>query len=583
MGAPAGYNVQGQMDANARQKQIVNDEKATKEAGNQQEAEMGLPARYGQAAADRYAQLLNRGSTLDAQEFLSGQMANQFMSERDKPAYIPQQIGASTAAYHDPGSVATYDYKDPGFANTYQATTIDKPRDVQVGALNSVDRVDSTNVAGPGTATIAGMERVQGQNLDTSQADQVRGSQDRYLKALESRSKGEAPSVAEESYKSKQADVVRNAMGIAGQARGSDRAYARLHAMDAIAENTRRAGFESAQLRAQEMGQASEQLGGALSGVRGTDIGQATTAAQLRQEAALANQRTTSSTEQYNAGAVNDMNKYNTQVAQANAERAQQASAANAAAGNARTMDEAQLRANVATGNVTRDMGGQEFNAGAQNTAAATNTAAQNARQSERAAGNTAVSAANTAAINARGSERAAGQNKLGEFNATQTQAAAGANQAAGLQGNAQEINRQEGLAGNAIQSQGQAVSGETAENTKPKGPSTGDRILGAVTTLGAGALAAKSDERVKEDVSNVPDAAVERLASALKAKQFAYKGKYDDGEDHAGFMAQDLEKDPLGKKFVSKDPEGVREVNYGQLASMLLAAAIRGKKEART
>lgn len=583
MGAPAGYNAQAVMDYNLRQKKAADDEKAAAAAGNQQEAEMGLVSRYGQDAANRYAELLNKGKTLDAQEFLSGQMASQFMNERDKPAYVPQQIAASTTNYNDPGSVATYDYKDPGFANTYQATTIDKPRDVQVGALNSVERVDSTNVAGPGTATTAGMERVQGANLDTAQADQVRNSQDRYLQALEARAKGTAPSVAEESYKSKQADVVRNAMGIAGQARGSDKAYARLHAMDAIAENTRRAGFEAAQLRAQEMGQASDQLGGALSNVRGADVDVAKTAAQLRQEAALANQRTTSSTEQYNAGAVNDVNKFNTQVQMSNAERAQQASAANAAAGNARTMDEAQLRANVATGNVTRDMGGQEFNAGAQNTAAATNTAATNARQSERAAGNTAASAANTAAINARGSERAAGKNKTDEFNATQTQNAAGANQAAGLQGNAQEINRQQGLAGEANQAQGQVISAETAENTKPKGPSTGDRILGAVTTLGAGFLASKSDERVKKDVSDVPDGAVERLANALKAKQFEYKGKYDDGEDHAGFMAQDLEKDPLGKKFVSKDAEGVREVNYGQLASMLLAAAIRGKKEART
>jgi len=530
------------------------------------QAQGGLAGRYGDDFKQRYAAALARGSTMDAQGMLANEMSGEFMDERDRPGYTPERVHAATT------STQVYDAVDPGAANTYEAERVEGPRDVQVGPLNPVERIESQNVAGPGSATIAGMERVDAANLDTGRADQVRASQDRYLQALEARAKGEGPSVAEASYNAKMADVANNAMAIAGQARGSDKAYARLKAMDTIGENTRRAAFDAAQLRAGEIDKATDALGAGLQGVRGTDLGQAEIAAKLRQEAALANQRTTTATEQFNAEALNRRGEFNTGVTERNAERAQAAAAANANAANARTMDEAQLRAGVDAGNVTRTQGAREFNASAGNDAAARNTAAINTRQSERAAAQTQARRDNTAAIN-----------QGGQFNATQIQDAAAKNQAAGLTGNAQEIDRRQGLAGSALSATGQAMGAEQTKNqSNASKKNLGDRLLDAGTSIAASYASKPSDERVKKDVKDVPTDAAERLARALDFKEFAYKGEYDDGNKHVGVMAQDLERDPVGKKFVSKNDDGVREVDYGSLASMLLAAALRSKKEAR-
>lgn len=529
-------------------------------------ASLGAAGNYSPEFQQKYADLIAKGSTLDAQELLSNQMGGQFMDERNDPAYVPERVNASTVS-----GLATYDATDPGQAREFAAAQADAPKDVHVGALNPVERVESRDVAGPGTASIAGMERVNAAALDTGKADQVRGAEDRYLSALEGRAAGNAPSVAENSYNSKMADVSRNAMGIAGQARGSDKAYARLKAMETIGDNTRKAAFESAQLRAGEMAQASDALGSSLSRVRGADLGQADLAAKLKQEASLANQRTSSQTEQFNSAAINQRGEFATGVDERNAQRALTASGANADAGNARTMSEAQMRADVAAGNVGRTQQNAQFNAGAQTGAAAANAAAANTRGDTTAAAKTAAAAANAKA-----------ENERLQLNAGQTQGAATTNQGAGLTAAQLEAQRKAGLAGNALTATGQAMGGETAKHGAPKGPSTGDRVLGAVTTLGAAALPLLSDERVKKNVHDVPDDAAARLAKALDFKEFEYKGAHDDGHQHVGVMAQDLERDPLGKKLVSEDGDGTKRVDYQGLTSLLLAAALRGRKEAR-
>lgn len=530
------------------------EEEAAKAAAKTQ-AQLGAAGNYSPEFQQKYAELLAKGKNLDAQELLGNEMGGQFMDERNDPAYVPERIQASTVS-----GLATYDATDPGQAREFTAAQADAPKGVTVGPLNAVERVGTTNL---GEAAGAQFERVNGAQLDTGKADQVRGAEDRYLTALEGRAAGNAPSVAENSYNSKMADVARNAMGIAGQARGSDKAYARLKAMDTIGDNTRKAAFESAQLRAGEMAQASDALGSSLSRVRGADLGQADLAAKLQQEAALSNQRTASTTSLANTDARN-------RRAEFGATQDLAASQANATAGNARTMDEAAMRAGVATGNVTRDQQNAQFNAGAQTGAAAANAAAANARQDTTAAAKTAEAAANAHA-----------ENQRLQLNAGQTQSAAGANQSAGLSAAQLEAQRKAGLAGNALTATGQAMSGEAAKLGAPKGPSTFDKVLGAVTTLGAGALT-KSDERAKENIRDVPDDAAARLAKALDLKEFDYKQGEGDSGTHVGVMAQDLERDPLGKKLVHEDGAGMKHVDYASLTNLLLAAALRGKKEAR-
>lgn len=559
-------------DWDARFKEIENENKRRGMLGNQAYADAQARVRQEQARANKidsavaaaphgitgqlspelqnqYAELIAAGKTTEAQMLIGNSLGAKFMEEREDPAYQPDKISGAQSEYNDAGNAATFDAVNTGMAREYQAAMSDG-----AGPLKPVER------GGPlGEAHGAQYERVAGADLDTTKADQVRSKQDNYLNMLQARASGQTPSVAEASYNAKMGDVANNAMGIAAQARGSDRAYAKLRAIDAISDNTRKAGFESAQLRAQEMGQAESALGAGLGNVRGQDVDTAKTAAQLRQEALLSNQQTGAQTSQFNASARNRNDETNLAT-----------DMQNAAAGNDRVLSEAQLR-----------QGNNQFNAGATTAANAANATTANTRQDNIAAATNAANATNAAAINARGDARAAGKNNMGQFNAGQTQNAATTNQAAGLQANAQEVGRKAGLAGTALTGTGQAAGLQSALLGKPKDPSTFDRVLGAVTTLGAGAIAS-SDERVKKDVDNVSTGSAKRLANALTAKEWTYKGD-DSGERHAGFMAQDLEKDPLGKNFVHDGDDGIKRVDYGQMASMLLAAALRDKKGART
>lgn len=518
------------------------------------------------------------------QDMLLGQVSGEFMKDRDLAGtYSPDQIDAQQASYNDPGQIERYNAADAGTAAQYKAALMDKPQDVGIGQLTPVAQVQSQGVSGPGAAAIAGMDRVQGANLDTSHADRVQNQQDNYLQALEARSRGEAPSVAESAYSAKMGDIANNAQGIAAQARGSDKAYARLHAMDTIADQGRKAAFDSAQLRAGEMDSASNALGSQLGNVRGQDVDTAKTAAQLQQEANLANQRTASTTEQYNSGAINSQNQFDTGVQERSADRAQTASAANATAANARTMDEAQLRATTDTNNAARGLTTNQYNATAQNAASADNMAATNARQALQSQQQTAANAANAGAYNARADFMSTGQNQTSQFNAGQRQTAEGANQTAGLQAEQMNEATKQGLAQDALNATQQQTSLIQSRLAAPKSPSLTDRLIGAGSTLGAAGLgmAAKSDERTKKDIKNVDDDAATRLAKALEFKEFKYKDDPNE-TNHVGVMAQDLEKDPLGRKLVHENDEGVKHVDYGGLTQLLLAAALRGKKEAR-
>lgn len=502
-----------------------------------------------------------------------------YLAERKEPAYQPDRIGVSRADFSSAGPALTYEATDPGAAREYQAALANKGQDVNVGQLLPVDKVQSQGVSGPGAAAIAGMDRVKGANLDTYHADRVQGQQDNYLKALEARSRGEGPSVAENAYSAKMGDIAANAQGIAGQARGSDKAYARLHAMDTIADQGRKAAFESAQLRAGEMDTASNALGSQLGNVRSQDVDTAKTAAQLQQEANLANQRAASSTEQYNSGAINSQNQFNTGVQERSAERAQAASTANATAANARTIDEAQLRATADIGNATRAQQNDQFNAGSQTAASAANAAAANNRGDFRSGLLTGQAKDNVQTINNRYDTDNAARNANAQFNATQAQNTGIANQSAGLTGNAQEINRKAGIAGDANAAMSQGTQMQVAKISKPATPSFDDRLLGAVTA--AGPMLMASDERTKKDIKDVDDDAASRLAKALEFKEFKYKDDPNE-TNHVGVMAQDLEKDPLGRKLVHENDEGVKHVDYSGLTQLLLAAALRGKKEAR-
>ena len=94
------------------------------------------------------------------------------------------------------------------------------------------------------------------------------------------------------------------------------------------------------------------------------------------------------------------------------------------------------------------------------------------------------------------------------------------------------------------------------------------------------GASKAASDERVKRQVSTASAKDLAELADKFQAATFRYKGKYDDGDKHAGVeSAQELEKTKLGKGLVSKDKDGTRVVDRAGLAMLLAAAAAKSAR----
>jgi hypothetical protein len=82
---------------------------------------------------------------------------------------------------------------------------------------------------------------------------------------------------------------------------------------------------------------------------------------------------------------------------------------------------------------------------------------------------------------------------------------------------------------------------------------------MGGLFGLGANALMAFSDKRLKEDIE-----ATGESMGGVPVKEFTWK---DSGERDRGVIAQDVEK--KYPHLVEMDPSGYRKVNYGGLMRM--------------
>lgn len=101
--------------------------------------------------------------------------------------------------------------------------------------------------------------------------------------------------------------------------------------------------------------------------------------------------------------------------------------------------------------------------------------------------------------------------------------------------------------------------------------------MMGAFGSLSAAALPIifSSDEDVKKNKQNVPDAQVDEFFQALKAKSFEYKDPHavgSSGGEKVGMMAQDVEGTKLGDKLFSEGPGGVKGYDPQVLDGILLA-----------
>lgn len=136
----------------------------------------------------------------------------------------------------------------------------------------------------PGAA--AAMDRV---TLDTAQANETRARQQRALDALEAAAAGNVPSAAEIQLRDQAARNNASAFGQAAALRGRSPGSSFLTASRQNAANQAETNVAAAAARAAEMERARTALMGGLEGVRGQDIGTATTQAGLTQRGGEAN------------------------------------------------------------------------------------------------------------------------------------------------------------------------------------------------------------------------------------------------------------------------------------------------------
>jgi hypothetical protein len=95
------------------------------------------------------------------------------------------------------------------------------------------------------------------------------------------------------------------------------------------------------------------------------------------------------------------------------------------------------------------------------------------------------------------------------------------------------------------------------------------------------GAIGACSDERFKTDVHNLTNS-LERVTQlrgvSYRWKQDEFEDREFDGEQHVGFIAQELE--PLFPELVMTDDEGYKSVDYGRLTPVLVEALKEQQKQ---
>lgn len=108
---------------------------------------------------------------------------------------------------------------------------------------------------------------------------------------------------------------------------------------------------------------------------------------------------------------------------------------------------------------------------------------------------------------------------------------------------------------------------------------STLNAIIQGITT-GAGIAFKASDERLKTNVSAVPNDKLGDFANRIAEAIYTYDRK-DTGKSEVGTMAQTVAgAGPLGQEVTGEVMPGVMGVDYGRLATLMAAAALRSQKE---
>lgn len=528
----------------------------------------------------------------------------------------------------------------------------------------------NTNVAAP---EIAPAEQSQLVDVGRTNVSQL-GTDARGESLNAARAIMDAKSSAASQFASSFDKATNDALSVAAQARGDERAGARREAIVQMALKGAAGAEGAAATAAQEDAAKRIAYANALQGVRGADVSVAQTQAQIDAQRSQLQAQLQAAIEQGNTAAVNAIRSQSANLeadaakASVSAALQQQATQAGLSAQNAReqnavNMANAQLGTSVNVSNAAagtkaaadlaaaRNLASQQYaeaatgvsqtNAANTTKAAADLAAARNAAAQQFATAATNVNQTNAAAqskaaadyasaANEMATQYAASQTKASETNASlaaqraegnaqrattaatsdaqnKTTAAIAQGTAALQAGTANASNALDANKANInsyLDTQKLQQSGTTAAigamNTAAgvQGSNAGAivgaqkseaeaqakqdaALIGAAGSIGSMAM---SDERTKTAISKPSDAAVDDLAEKISAYTWRYKpGNEDSGQyEHGGFMAQDVEKSPLGRKFVHEDEDGRKHVDVLSIAGLLAAAAARSMRKSK-
>ena len=238
-------------------------------------------------------------------------------------------------------------------ANTLVAPTVDPVTGQVIAPVSQMQAAQLAPTQLAQDVQVAPAALVQGQSIEQQQQAELRAKQVALANALEGQAAGTQPSLAEAQMKMANDRAIAQQMAIAGASKGPVALAQRQAAMNTAALQQQNAQAAGA-LRLQEQTQAQEQLSNLLGTARSTDVGLATTQAQLGQQANLSNQGAINTASGQQAGLSQQTALANAlaqnQAAQQQGQFQQQAGMVNTEAQNQQAQAQAQLsqQANLA-------------------------------------------------------------------------------------------------------------------------------------------------------------------------------------------------------------------------------------------
>jgi hypothetical protein len=182
----------------------------------------------------------------------------------------------------------------PAQTTLADAGTLQRAGDISAAQAGGtqLQRVGNITAASAAPTSLARVDPITGATIDQGASNETRAQQETSLAGLRAAATGAVPSAAELQLRQTTDRNIKNQYALAAALQGRSAGGALKQASDATGDLDAQAAADAAVLRAKEQSDARNAESAALSGVRGQDIGVATSQAGLTQGAQVQNQNT---------------------------------------------------------------------------------------------------------------------------------------------------------------------------------------------------------------------------------------------------------------------------------------------------